>query len=169
MNKSAEERAVCAKERTEAAAKLSENLESIDLYDLIESACMLYNKLTIPGFPTEQSEYRLGVCPEARSYDEFGRRIADRLKTSRLNGFYNLASLRKPDVYPETVTDLLLKVQWLSVLQLPEFAHLDANSYLKWKVLFKWMEHVAKRNQFLRFDNSTKVSLAQSMMLIADQ
>ena len=116
----------------------------------MEAACILYDRLC-PDF-----EDKLKLCREAKSYDEIGRRIPDRIKMSNLHGFYNAGSLRNAAIQPETVRDLLIKYQWLSVQQLPEYAHLDINKYLRWDKAQEWMQHVALQNQLLMFRNKTR-------------
>ena len=117
---------------------LSENLESIDLIDLIATAILMYNRLTLVANDTIDQQWTVG------EYSEKARRYTVDYNWYKLQKYYNQTRYRDPTVLPKTIKELLLKFSWLSFNQLPENDGIEIKSkqYLNWYTFRFWLNNV---------------------------
>lgn len=127
-------------EQSVAAKKLSENLHTIDLIDLIATAIQFYNKLTVISHEVIKIEY-IGKNHSERER----RRIVD-TNLQNLFDYYKNERYVNNWILPETVEDLLVKITWLSFMQLPTFdaedPELRASRFLNWNNFQFWLDSV---------------------------
>ena len=124
-----------------AVEQLLNNLESIDIIDLIQSAICFYDTLTID--PND----RIGLCIYSRTHEEKDRIEAVKTKFKILMTDYRTRAYMDPSIAPLTVKQLLIKMEHLAFYQLPEYEAILPESYrsenhLNWKTFFTWMTSV---------------------------
>eukprot|EP01083_Nonionella_stella_P265798 899927_1 len=101
-----------------AARKLGYELESVDILDLSAAALDLYNKIT---HSPELEEHTILLWPYAARHDELARRELVEHNYAMLLQYYNNRVYMNPEEYPSTVRQLLIKMHWMALLQLPEY------------------------------------------------
>eukprot|EP01084_Bolivina_argentea_P090814 163552_1 len=122
---------------TYAAKKLSNELQSIDIIDLTSAAIAFYNKLTIDDGD------KLHLYWIGRDHSEVQRQWIVKHNWYMLNKYYNATKYYNPWIIPVSIKDMLIKIQWLSFMQLPENEHLmQDKTFLNWNVFRFWLGHI---------------------------
>ena len=125
-------------EQTEAAEIMSKNLVSIDLGDLAIAAIDFYNKLTVDDADKIHLDWTLS------DYSEKARRYTVEYNWFQLYQHYKIKKYVSPLYFPETVKDMLIKIQWEMYRQLPE--HYDKSDYqfnLDWNLFNFWLDCIS--------------------------
>ena len=127
-------------EQSVAAKKLSENLHTIDLIDLVATAIQFYNKLTVI------SDEMIKIDYIGKDFSEGERRRIVDTNLQNLLAYYKNERYVNSWILPETVEDLLVKITWLSFMQLPRYDPIDpelqASRFLNWKTFQFWSDSV---------------------------
>ena len=128
-------------EQIYAAMKLSENLESIDMIDLASTAIVFYNKLVMNSY-TPENKIKLEWI--GKDYSEQQRRWVVDTNWYNLNTYYDEPRYKNPLIIPSTIEELLIKIQWMAFMQLPDMdvENLEAKVVLTWNTFDLWLHSV---------------------------
>ena len=129
-------------DQTCAAHKLSANLASVDILDLIETVSMFHDLIT------EQKEERIGFTMERTLFrDEYGRKALVKETVRVLSEQFNEEQYRNPDILPKTLKALILKFKWLSIEQ--PLQNVWTRNYLNWETVTRWIYSVCSHQKHL--------------------
>eukprot|EP01084_Bolivina_argentea_P067284 122555_1 len=119
-----------------AAWKLSRNLESNDIIDLVACAAELWDKICEPA---SKLNFRTWILEHS---EEWRREVVD-TNWSILNQYYNEEHLKNISIPPQNIRDFLIKMYWLSFHQLPEHdEHNKVKDIFNWHVFTKWLHGI---------------------------
>ena len=129
-------------EQIKAARILAGNLQSNDIIDLAAAAMSFYNKLTV-------CDDGIDLAWIGKDYSELERRKVIRRNWIIMNQVYNETRLWDPNIKPLTIKDLILKIYWLSYLQLQDgFNDWRSKDFLNWEVIHEWLMYVYHNGTF---------------------
>ena len=117
------------------AMVLCDNWQSSDIIDLIHIAICFYDSIT----PNKGD--KIGLCIELRNNTKAERVNVIKQKTKILKQRYMDEKYIYPGITPRTIKDLLIKMEWMALYQLPVF-NVDTKPYLDWHHLSQWIDYV---------------------------
>ena len=129
-----------------AARTLMQNLESSDIIDLMSTVAMFHDMMT----EDEEEKLHFQTTPLNCNYSEMERRRVQVHNYNVLHHYYLEPEYQDPDIAPVTIQQLLIKVQWLSFLELPikdcveirQELDFEPADYLNWETVKEWMANV---------------------------